>query len=120
MPVRVPRKYDTLINFLKDTITNPSISHRVRFAAAERLDNLYARHEIVALQALRRQEREAKAGAAAVQGQGEPVGAADTPEPASENTKTKDRHVRDVFDRVLNRGNRTVNTGSDQSIDDQK
>jgi hypothetical protein len=99
-------KYDALIKFLKDTITNPSISHRVRFSAAERLDNLYARHETLALQALRRQEREAKTEA--VQDQGEQGEAAETQEPASEtDATTEDQQVQAVFARLMSRGKTT-------------
>jgi hypothetical protein len=100
MAVKTSRKYDVLVKFLKDTITNPKITHRVRFAAAERLDNLYARQETLALQALRRHEREAKTEA--IQGQEEPGKAAETLEsiPATDAT-TEDQQVQAVFARLL-------------------
>jgi 5'-3' exonuclease len=104
MGIKVPRKYDMLVKFLKETIANPSISHRVRFAAAERLDNLYSRHEMYEQQAQRRQEREAKAGA--VQGQGEPVEAAETrQQPADE--KMENQRIQDVWDSIMSKGRMT-------------
>lgn len=52
------RRYAVLIRFLQDTIRNPKVSHRVRMAAAVRLDTIYSRHEWFER---RMQDRKAKA-----------------------------------------------------------
>jgi hypothetical protein len=65
------RKYDVLVKFLREVIAS-SKNERIRYAAAERLDGIYARHEMYEQQALRRKERQ-EARALAAQGQGATV-----------------------------------------------
>ena len=50
------RKYDALIKFLREMMANGK-SERVRMQAAERLDGIYARHELAEQETLRRQDR---------------------------------------------------------------
>jgi hypothetical protein len=57
MKTKVSRRYDALVRFLRDTVRNESIAHRVRMQAAERLSEIYARHEQYEQQALQRKHR---------------------------------------------------------------
>jgi hypothetical protein len=70
------RKYDTLVKFLKDMILTAK-SERVRMQAAERLDGIYARHELYEQQALQRKDR-AEIKALTSQAQGEAARAQET------------------------------------------
>jgi hypothetical protein len=46
MPQKLDRRrYADVVRFLRETVNNPNISHRTRFAAAERLIDLYATHD---------------------------------------------------------------------------
>jgi hypothetical protein len=65
MAVKVPRKMDTLIRFFKEVIANDKMSIRVRMQAAQRLDDLYSRHEMAASRKERSELRK-KAGQEAV------------------------------------------------------
>jgi hypothetical protein len=51
------RRYDVLVRFLRETINNPKIAHRVRMAAAVRLDAIYERNETLSERAEQRKER---------------------------------------------------------------
>lgn len=42
---RVPRRYDPLVKFLKETLANKQIGHRVKMAAAMRLSDIYLAHD---------------------------------------------------------------------------
>jgi hypothetical protein len=73
---KVSRRYDKLVKFFRDTLANESITHRVRMQAAERLSEIYARHDEAAEKAAARKDR---AETRAVSGQ-EQQGAAETPQ----------------------------------------
>jgi hypothetical protein len=45
MAVKVSRKYDALVKFLKETVANERMSINTRMSAATKLDSIYARHE---------------------------------------------------------------------------
>jgi hypothetical protein len=45
MTPRIGRRYDALTRFLKETIGNEKIGHRVRMAAALRLSDIYLEHD---------------------------------------------------------------------------
>jgi hypothetical protein len=57
MKPKISRRYDALVRFLRDTMTNESITHRIRFQAAERLSEIYARHDEAAEKAAARKHR---------------------------------------------------------------
>ena len=84
MKAKVSRKYDVLTKFLKQIITS-SKNERLRMAAAERLDGIYARHEQYEQQALQRRHR-AELKALAVQA---PQGTADDHEQETELTEAE-------------------------------
>jgi hypothetical protein len=54
---KVSRRYDKLVKFFRDTLANESITHRVRMQAAERLSEIYARHDEAAEKAAARKDR---------------------------------------------------------------
>lgn len=45
MTPRIGRRYDALVRFLKETIANEKIGHRVRMQAAMRLSEIYLQHD---------------------------------------------------------------------------
>ena len=55
--MKVPRKLDPLIKFFKETISNDKVSFRTRMEAARRLDDIYARHLLMAEKTAARLER---------------------------------------------------------------
>ncbi len=62
------RRYQELVRFWKQTLTNSKVSHRVRMSAAQRLDDLYRRHEFYEQQA---ESRKAKAETLAAMAHGQ-------------------------------------------------
>ena len=74
------RKYQELVRFLKETLTNKQVGMKVRMAAAIRLDDLYRRHEETQLELERREERK-RQGQAAAGMPGAEVDRAETPAP---------------------------------------
>jgi hypothetical protein len=103
MPKLGRRKYQELVRFWKATISNPRVSHRVRMSAAQRLDDLYRRHEFYEQQAIARKDR-AEARALSQQGQ---EGAVPLQESASVMQETdavssEDERIASVFNNILN------------------
>ena len=57
MAAKVPRKKDALIRFFRTTMGNEAVKLNVRFQAAERLAEIYAKAEFYAERQAARQER---------------------------------------------------------------
>jgi hypothetical protein len=90
------RKYSKLVTFLTATMTDPKIAHRVRMAAATRLNEIYERNEMLNERAAARQvaalEREARLQ----------VSQPPPAPPAPESDTDADAHIKNVFDSILN------------------
>ena len=89
MPKLNRRQYQELVRFLKDTIKNPSVGHRVRMSAAARLDGILSRHEYAEQQA---EARKARLQLAALAAQSQ-EGAVLLPETASQRLARVAREV---------------------------
>ena len=98
------RRYAELIRFYKSTIANPKLTMRVRLSAAQRLDDIYSRHEWAEQLALRRKDRiEAAAEAQRLQESGIPPQESAAQRQAQEDAREVEE-VQAVFGRLLNRG----------------
>ncbi|WP_433965979.1 hypothetical protein [Tunturiibacter gelidiferens] len=108
------RKYDALIKFLREMMATAK-SERVRMQAAERLDGIYARHELAEQEALRRQDRielrrlkvQAESLAEAQRLQERAI-----TEQVSTSEKEADERTREMFSRFMNPKEKT-NDGAD-------
>ena len=94
------RHYAEVIAFLKQTVKNPKASLRLRMSAAERLDDIFARHQADEERALQRKERSETRKTEATKG---------TPIPAEETTieqtpeELAEQQERDAINALLGR-----------------
>ena len=105
------RRYQEIVRFLKDTIKNKNLSHKIRMLAVVRLDAIYERQEAATM---KREDREARARLAMPQA---PAQAAvpDTPEPESPGDVRKPT-VDEIFAQITRR-TRSIESGITSQIE---